>query len=421
MFIKLKRFFYFAVAWYFRIFAEVRLRAWCPKVVVITGSSGKTTLLHLVESQLGDKAKYSHHANSSIGIPFDILGLHRVTLTIWEWPSLFLKAPLRVFSSLPKEKIYIVEADCDRPHEGRFLSSLLKPDITLWTNVSRTHAVGFDYLVKRGLYQKVEEAIAFEFGYFAEQTKKLVIINGDDLLQEGELGRVSSEIKKTSVTKKLREYEITTKGTTFKFDDYIFNFKYLLPKEVADSILMVKELVSYLDLKFDKNFSKFELPPGRSSLFKGIRNTTIIDSTYNANLGSVTAIINMFSCIRAKEKWIVIGDMLELGAEEKEEHEKLADLLVRQRVEKIILMGPRVVRYTSPKLLKSKVDIVTFQRPKEVLDYLIDNIKGGETILFKGARFLEGVIEKLLLDRKEASKLDRREKIWEIRRKKWGL
>src|SRR3990167_7667164 len=77
---KIKKFFYFPLAYYFRFFAQIRLSLWKPIIIVITGSSGKTTLLNLIESQIGDRAKYSHHANSSYGIPFDILGLKRETL-----------------------------------------------------------------------------------------------------------------------------------------------------------------------------------------------------------------------------------------------------------------------------------------------------------------------------------------------------
>ncbi len=125
-------------------------------------------------------AKYSHHANSSIGIPFDILGLQRISLTLDEWPGLFLSAPFKAFSKIPNEKIYAVEADCDRPNEGNFLSSFLKPEVTLWTNVSRTHSMNFDNLVKSGKFDSVEKAIAFEFGYFTAKTKNLVILNSDD-------------------------------------------------------------------------------------------------------------------------------------------------------------------------------------------------------------------------------------------------
>ncbi|HSA83722.1 MAG TPA: hypothetical protein VLF20_02440, partial [Patescibacteria group bacterium] len=86
---RLKRMFYFPVAWYFRFFAGIRLRLWNPRVIVVTGSNGKTTLFHLLESQLREKARFSHHANSSFGIPFYILGLERKTLLKKEWLSLF--------------------------------------------------------------------------------------------------------------------------------------------------------------------------------------------------------------------------------------------------------------------------------------------------------------------------------------------
>src|SRR3972149_3256655 len=106
---KIKRFFYFPIACYFLFFAKIRLFLWSPSIILITGSSGKTTLLHLIESQIGSIAKYSHKANSSFGIPFDILGLHRKDLTLLEWPLIFLKAPFAVFKQSPKERIYVVE------------------------------------------------------------------------------------------------------------------------------------------------------------------------------------------------------------------------------------------------------------------------------------------------------------------------
>ncbi len=424
MFQTIKKLLYFGVARYFRFFAVIKLKRWNPKIIVITGSSGKTTLLHLIESQLGDIAKYSHHANSSIGIPFDILGLHRKDLTLTEWPMLFLAAPFKVFSPIPKEKIYVVEADCDRPHEGYFLSSFLKPEITLWTNVSRTHSMNFDQLVKPGKFNKVEEAIAYEFGYFVEKTKKLVILNSDDPLVLSQSDRIKCNVEKISAKKSLENYKVELGGTVFTLDGVVFRFKYLLPKEVAVSILMCVELIKYLEVKIDKYFSKLELPPGRSSLFKGIKNITIIDSAYNASLESMRAILNMFSQFDSKNKWIVLGDMLEQGQEEREEHEKLAEIISKYNFQRIILMGPRITKYTYP-LLEQKfngsIRLEKFLNPKEVLDYLNKNIMGGEAILFKGARFLEGVIENLLPDKKDVDKLDRREKVWEKRRKQWGL
>lgn len=402
MYKNLKKPLYFFVASYFRFFASIRLKAWKPRIIVVTGSSGKTTLLHLIESQLSDKAKYTHEANSSFGIPFDILGLHRKTLLLYEWPILFLLAPIKVFSKLPKERLYVVEADCDRPYEGRFLSSLLNPEVTLWTNVSRTHCMNFDRLVIEGKFKNVEEAIAYEYGFFAERTKKLLLVpDGSDLISS-QLGRAKCRSEKIIPES---HYTKHIKG-------------YLLPEETNLLIGMCLRLMRYLKVRLDMTFSRFKLPPGRSSVFKGIKGITIVDSTYNANFDSMTALIKMFADYKATNKWMVLGDMLEQGKEEKEEHEKLGRLVSQYDFEKVILMGPRVSKYTKP-FLPSNTP--AFINPKEALNYLLENVKGGETILFKGARFLEGVIEYLLINKEDVKKLARREKVWQIRRKKWGL
>ena len=112
-----------------------------------------------------------------------------------------------------------------------------------------------------------------------------------------------------------------------------------------------------------------------------------------------------------------MGDMIELGNEEKEEHEKLADIISLMKLNKIILVGPRLLKYAKPKIKIAE----SFIMPKDALDYLQKNLKGGKVVLFKGARFLEGIIEHLLADKNDAKKLVRREKVWQERRKKWGL
>lgn len=442
---KIKKLFYFPLAYYFRLFAQIHLSIWKPIIVVVTGSSGKTTLLHLIESQIHDKAKYSHYANSSYGIPFDILGLRRTNLTIDEWPRLFLLAPFKAFKKPYKEKLYVVEADCDRPYEGKFLAVLLKPKVLLWTNVSRTHTVNFDGLIKNKRFKTVESAIAHEFGYFLQYTTDLAILNSDNELIKKESLRSKSAIKYIS-QKSLNNYKLFKDHTEFKINAKDYSIKGPLPKETSYSIQMALALLEFLNIKPYLSFSKFKLPPGRCSLFKGIKNTTIIDSSYNATPDGVKSILGMFDLYPNGKKWLVLGDMIELGDEEQEEHEKLAEIIASMRLEKIILVGPRLLKYTYPKLTASDAVIlngvkdpiqikknkeilrytqndklIRFIMPRDALEYLLNSLKGGEVMLFKGARFLEGIIEHLLFDKNDIKKLCRREKVWEKRRKKWGL
>lgn len=418
---KLKKSLYFFVASYFRFFASIRLKIWKPRIVVVTGSSGKTTLLHLIESQLGDKAKYTHEANSSYGIPFDILGLYRKTLLFYEWPLLFFLAPIRIFSKIPKKSLYIVEADCDRPYEGKFLSELLRPEVTLWTNVSRTHSMNFENEVKKGKFKTVDEAIAYEFGYYGQETKSLVIVGDSSKNLDNQFSRIKCALENISSNNNKIDYSVSASGSIFDINNERYTFKYLLPKKTSTLILMSSSLMNYLDEKLDTKFINFKLAPGRSSVFEGIKNTTLIDSTYNANLDSMMEIVEMFSKIEAKVKWVILGDMIEQGSQEEEEHRKLADLIVKHNFQKVILMGPRVSKYTKSIVFEKDRSVVSFINPKDVLDYLLSSIKGEEVILFKGARFLEGVIEHLLKNKEDVKRLARREKVWQIRRKRWGL
>jgi len=419
MFQKIKRAFYFPVASYFRFWARIQLRVWNPRIIVITGSSGKTTLLHLIEAQLDHHARYSHKANSSFGIPFDILGLNRKTLSLFEWPMLFFLAPSGAFKKPYKEKLYVVEVDSDRPGEGKFLGKLLRPEIVIWLSSGRTHSMNFDSSVQSEKFSTIEDAVANEFGHVLECCQRLAIINADNLNIIKQTFRTKAKIVKIS-KKNLKSYIVDSK-THFKTttNDYLINA--LLPRESFYSIEASQQLLDDLDLPFDPSFKRFSLPPGRCSVFKGIKNTTLIDSSYNATPDGMKAIIDLFSDYQTKTKWMVISDMLELGNEEKEEHEKLGELLNTQKINKLVMVGPRMIGYSLPKITTKNFPVTSFEQPKDALLYLKENLAGGETILFKGARFLEGIIEHLLNDKEDVKKLCRREAVWQKRRKQWGL
>ncbi|MBI3109910.1 hypothetical protein HYZ06_02605 [Candidatus Daviesbacteria bacterium] len=408
---KIKKILYFPLAHYFRFFAQIQLAIWHPKIIVITGSSAKTTLLHMLESQIGKGAKYSHQANSSFGIPFDILDLKRKTLKLLEWPALFLLAPVRAFQKLHSQNLYIVEADCDRPHEGKFLATLLHPEFSCWLVSSRSHSINFP--------EPVDENIAHEFGYFLEWTSKRVIVNGDSPLIKRELQRTTAEIETIS-QKDLQSYQVTEDQSIFKIKGKGYTFNFLLPQESFYQIQSVIKILDYLNIPLDPLFKNFTLPPSRSSLLKGIKNTLILDSSYNADLNATVVMLNMFKKVPALHKWVILGDLVEQGKKEQEEHQRLVPAVLTANPEKVILVGPRLKKYTYP-LLKGKIEVENFITPLEALNYIKASIRGEEMIFFKGARFLEGIIEHLLKNKADAAKLCRREKVWQERRKRWGL
>lgn len=412
------------MAKYFRFFAKKAYKRWSPRTIAVTGSVGKTTMLHLLEAELGKKAHYSHGANSMYGVCFDILGLEGVTGSKLRWLYLLIAAPVKSLYFKHKEPYYVMEIDGDRPQGAEFIVSFVKPEITLWISVGLSHAFRFDEEVKKGIHEDLERAITHEFAMVPQYTENLVLLDGDIYLMNKALEKIkkhypshSAEVVKCTKDH-LKNYAVTPDSATFKMQKHTFRFSAPMPPDLAIQLDMLEQLCKYLKLKVKTDLKDLPLPPGRNSFFKGKHGENLIDSSYNAHLISVESILGMFKQMKVPHKWLVLGDMVEQGSATKTEHETLAKLINNLNPEQTILIGPRLKKYTASKL-KKKPFVTTDQ--KEALKYIEDNVKGSETIVFKGSQYLEWIIEKLLKDPEDAQYLPRREKAAIKRRKKWGL
>lgn len=417
---KLKKKFYFRAAAYFRYFASKVLKKWNPRVIAITGSAGKTTMLSMLEHEMGKKAHYSHNANSAFGVSFDILGIKGIRGSKLKWAWLFIATPFYSVFKRHKEKFYVVEIDGERPHEAEFLAEWLKPEVTIWVSIGLSHAAQFEKVVKEGKFKDLSEAITAEFANLPLNTSKRVYIDADSKL----MAKATSNIKAKVVPIKkslMKKYVVYPDSTDFTYGDTTFHFNAPEPKDLAFNLFVLKDLMEYLKLPFNPDFSKLKLAPGRSSYFEGKKGIDIVDSSYNAHMISVASILDMAKRMHAEKKWLIIGDIVDQGSLEKGEHEKLAELIAAVKPEKVVLVGRRTKKYTAPKLKELGVSAVATTDPKKALSYIEKHIHGNETLIFKGSQYLEWIIEKLLKNPKDAKKLCRREKAAVERRKKWGL
>lgn len=416
---KLKKKLYLSVANYFKFWSNISLKRWNPRIVIVTGSAGKTTMLNLIESQLGAKAHYSHNANSAFGIAFDILGMRGITGSKLHWISLFLQTPFRAFVYSRKEKFYIVEADGERPHEAEWIAKWLRPEVSVWVTLGRSHAVFYEQEVAAGNFANVDDAIAHEFSTIPANTRKLVIIDGDN---EKMLETTKNiEAKVVSVKKDaLKSYEVYPDKAIFEFAKHKFAFHDPMPRDVTIQLVMLEKLMKYLNEPINYDLNDFNMPPARSNYLEGKKGIKIIDSSYNAHIISMTTVLDMVKVLHALHKWLVIGDIIDQGRLEGEEHEKLAQLLLDTKVENIVLIGRRTKKYTYP-LIKDKVKVQSFDKPQQALKYLEKNLTGKETVIFKGSQYLEWIVEKLLAHPEDVSNLARQDEAHRRRRASWGL
>lgn len=417
---RFKKRFYFVAARYFRFFAGFAFRRWHPRVIAVTGSAGKTTMLHMIEFELGDRAHYSHDANSAFGIAFDLLGLDGVRGSKLRWLQLIFIAPIRACYYKRKGEFYVVEIDGERPHETEFLATWLKPEVTLWVTFGLSHAVQFEREVAEGKYPSLEQAIAHEFATLPANTTKRVYIDASSKPMREATRGIKAEV--IAVDKKqLKRYSVYPTRTDFVFANASFHFSQPQPRDLTVQLLMLEDLVSYLGLPLRTDFHDMPIPPGRSSYFRGKNGLKIIDSSYNAHLISAQSILEMARDLHAGHKWLIIGDIVDQGKIEGEEHRKLADLIADAEPEMVILVGRRTKSYTAPRLKELGITARTTLDPHKALKYIEDNTTGDETLIFKGSQYLEWIIEKLLEDPADAAKLPRREPSAVKRRQKWGL
>ena len=423
---KLKKRFYFVAASYFRFFANFALRRWRPRIIAITGSVGKTTMLHLIEYQLGRKAHYSHNANSAFGIAFDLVNLRGVTGSKLRWLLLIFAVPIKALFYTHTEKFYIVEIDGERPHEAEFLARWLRPEVTLWISLGRSHAVQFQHQVTDGTFENIDKAITHEFAMLPQYTTKQIYIDASVPLMQKAIQKIQAKHQIPAAvvscdTKKLTNYTVLPDHTEFIFHKTKFCFAAPLSRDIALQLIMLQHLCDYLAIPLRTDCTKLNLPPGRNSYFSGKNGLKLIDSSYNAHLISVQSILKMMREMQVSHKWLVIGDMVEQGSIEAEEHHKLAELIVDTQPEQVILVGRRTKKYTAPLLKKMQIRVFTTTDPREALKFIEQNATGQETIVFKGSQYLEWIIEKLLLDPRDAALLPRREPGAVKRRQKRGL
>lgn len=430
--------------WYLRVLSKLQIKKINPLVIGIGGASGKSSVSHLLGAVLSTKykVKQGFGRNSETGIPLNILGISPKNYAFWDWAGVLFLAIVKVITDWKKYDIYIAEMGIDGPNEPKNMSYLLKivkPRIAALTNITWEHSVYFDEVVKgedgKGRANKILERTG------EEEIKLLkflgrndfAIINVDDLI----IKSYEKDIKASKITISLKDKKADFYGSfkdinleNFSLDiigkgkTYNLSLGFPLPPHYAFSFLIVVAIAYIKGIPVKDSLrslkESFSLPPGRFSLFKGIKNTTIIDSSYNN--ATITPIVDILEFIQKaeknKRKVGIIGDMRELGSVGKLLHEELAEKIAAS-LDVAFLIGDSMVSYAFPKI-KNRKNIYAFKTFTQAREKIMEEIKDNDLILIKGSQnklFLERAVEMLLLNSQDKRFLCRRGEFWNKKRK----
>jgi len=121
---------------------------------------------------------------------------------------------------------------------------------------------------------------------------------------------------------------------------------------------------------------------------QGTNGALFINDAYNAAPTSVKAAIQfMASSTIRPEKWLVLGDMLELGPNEQSFHEGLAEYINEHEIDYICLFGPRMAYLYQ--VLKERFEAERLLYAEDDYTAIIDKLKqanDASIVLLKGSR-----------------------------------
>ena len=428
---------------YLKILAKVQLAKVNPVVIGVGGASGKSSVSRLIAEVLSGKfkVKESRGKNSESGIPLNILGIELESYNITDWLKAILLAPVKILTNWEKYDFYVVEMGIDGPYPPKNMSYLLgviQPKLGILTNINIEHSQFFDSLTKE---ENELERKKYILDATAKQELLLLtsiketgrsIVNLDDPIIASALP-LSSITVTVSATDKSADFYISkiintmeSFNVSFVFlkENYEITLSRPLPKYYAHSLIftIAAAFSSGINIRESINLaeSKFSLPPGRFSVFKGIKNSTIFDSSYNSSLESSSGVLDVLNEVGKGERKVgILGDMRELGSLGKIQHEQLAKEIIKN-LDFAVLIGPLMQEFAVPVLKKENFEYKSFNTFKEAKDIIPGLILKEDLILVKGSQntlFLERAVEILLSEKSDRDRLCRRGTYWDKRRK----
>ena len=428
------------VLFYIKFFAKLALLIHKPYTIGIAGSVGKSSTRNAIYSTLKDYfPTYDVKGNSETGIPLGILGFKPGNYTFFDWIKVVIASPFRIFN-LWGSKYMVVEMGIDDPYPPKnmeYLLTIIKPDTAISLNVSATHTMQFEKLLNQKpgtqnnhdfLLQKIAEE---DTKIITKSNCKIAIYNADDKWISSEIKKADLQIPTLTFGEErsnaifFRKYEVNLEGTAFGLNSdrqiALYFQESILPKayqEVfAAAILATKDIVGSLEKVASSLEKNFKLPNGRSSFFKGINNSYIIDSSYNASKTSVLEFVELLKELKFKTKSpavFLFGDMRELGGEAEAEHKEVAEKL--SGIDYVYLIGPLTKQFVLPNLnVNDFKEIKWFEDSNAAGEFLAQNLPQKSIILVKGSQntiFLEEAVEKILSNKEDIKKLCRQDKSW---------
>ncbi|MDP4020528.1 MAG: UDP-N-acetylmuramoyl-tripeptide--D-alanyl-D-alanine ligase [Candidatus Adlerbacteria bacterium] len=408
------------------------LRKYHPKVVAVTGSVGKTATKDAVYQVLSTRAhtrKSEKSFNSELGVPLTIIGAPNAWYNPFGWArNLFDGLFLILFKTRYPEWL-VLEVGADRPGDISSIAKWLTVDVAVITRLPEV-PVHVEFFSS-------PEAVVEEKASLVGALKKdgaLVLYGGDHEVQKlkdraGERRVITfglnaeADVRAEDVALLFEEgKDPPAGGWPLGMQAKLVTGGVAVPIEVVGAAgahallpaLAAAAVGVVLDKKIEditKALESYDPPPGRMHLVRGIKDTTIIDDTYNSSPAAVTAALDALKEVgthAGTRKVAVLGDMLELGRHSAVEHKKVG-AHAAEACDLLLTVGFRARDIAEGALDAGMPDkaILQYEDARRAVRELKNMLKQKDVVLVKGSQSIrmERVVEDIMLEPERAGEL----------------
>lgn len=337
-------------------------------IIGITGSVGKTSTKEFVAGTLSAKykvCKTSMNQNNEIGVPLTILSIR------------------------DDHEIAVVEMGISHFGEMSRLAKIVRPDTVVITNIGPCH---LEFLGDRDGVLKAKTEI-FEY----MNPRGCIFLNGDD----DKLSTVKKPYDKEivhfgmSASNEIHATDLVSKGllgSDAAISMYGFKIPVHVPLPGRHMVLNamvaagVAKEYKLTNEEIAKGIAGVEPTKGRSHIIETSK-YTLVDDCYNANPASMKAALDLLNMADTR-KVAILGDMFELGSDEKQLHSEVGEYAVNHGVDLLITIGELAECMYEGALnstLGGGASIYCFKTKEEAVKKLPELLKRDDSILIKAS------------------------------------
>ena len=387
--------------------ARLILRKHQPSIVGVTGSVGKTSTKDAIYAALCESVrvrKSDRSFNTEFGVLFAILGRPFPHKNPLRWvQALFDGLVVGLLSTVYPDWL-VLEIGADRPGDIRSVARWLPIDIAVITRLPEVPVhVEFFETPEELLEEKASIISALK------PSGSLFLYADDDRVRalkdraEGRRVLTFGFLHTATVYADMPQFILDELGRAVGMRAVIYAENSSAPCEIhgAVGLPVFVPVLAAAAIGISQNMTLPEViaaiernyvpPPSRMRLVAGMRESTILDDSYNSSPAAAQAALETLRAMPIQgNKYAVLGDMMELGRFSVEEHRKIG-ALAATACDVLITVGIRARNIANAALDGGMPDanILQFENPEEAGAYLARSLGKGDIALIKGSRVMQ--------------------------------